>query len=220
MVGGLPGPAGAGGAGRRPGLTSGLPAAADRCFGARPLPAEAWALAVGANYTPQESRTDEQREALALAATLADEVLGADLLVLATPLYNVGISQYAEVWFDMLIADPRLGPGSTLPQGKPALLVVAQGGGYRAGTPRDGWDHATPYLQRILQDNFGPPDRRPGRGGRAGRAAALVPGADPEVARAHPGAGVRHPPDVLSTTERVDWILRGRPGRSRRRSDP
>ena len=39
--------------------------------------------------------------------------------------------------------------------GKPALIVVAQGGGYRAGTPRHGWDHATAYLERIFRDNFG-----------------------------------------------------------------
>ncbi len=30
-----------------------------------------------------------------------------------------------------------------------------RGGGYGAGTPREGWDHATPYLLRILGDVWG-----------------------------------------------------------------
>jgi hypothetical protein len=29
-------------------------------------------------------------------------------------------------------------------------LVTVRGGGYGPGTPREGWDHSTPYLQRIL----------------------------------------------------------------------
>lgn len=126
-----------------------------RDLGAAPLPAEAWALATGANFTPEANRTEEQRGAQALAATLAEEVITADALILASPLYNFGIAQYTKVWIDMLIADPRLGPGSEALKGKPALLIIAQGGGYRAGTPREGWDHATAYLQRILGDNFG-----------------------------------------------------------------
>ncbi len=128
---------------------------ARRDLGAHPLPAEAWGLAVGATLTPEPDRTPEQREALVLAATLAEELVGADALLLASPLYNFGVSQHTKTWIDLLIADPRLGPGSTALQGKPALLVVAQGGGYGPGTPRAGWDHATPYLQRILADNWG-----------------------------------------------------------------
>ena len=28
----------------------------------------------------------------------------------------------------------------------------SRGGGYGPGTPREGWDHAEPYLRRILED--------------------------------------------------------------------
>lgn len=34
------------------------------------------------------------------------------------------------------------------------MLVVARGGGYGPGTSREGWDHATPFLQRIFADVF------------------------------------------------------------------
>lgn len=126
-----------------------------RDLGVAPLPVEAWSLAMGAGYTPVEARTVEQREAVALSAAVGDELIDADSLILASPLYNFGVNQYTKAWIDLLITHPRLGPGSEVLKGKPALLVIAQGGGYRDGTPRHGWDHATAYLERILRDNFG-----------------------------------------------------------------
>ncbi len=127
-----------------------------RDLGASPLPAEAWALAVGAGFTPEDQRTPEQVEAVALSATLADEILGADTVIIGAPLYNFGVPQYLKVWIDLLINDPRLGPRVTSPlEGKAGLLFIARGGGYGEGTPRHGWDHATPYLERIFRDNFG-----------------------------------------------------------------
>jgi FMN-dependent NADH-azoreductase len=30
--------------------------------------------------------------------------------------------------------------------------VTVRGGNYQAGTPRDGWDHATGWMRRILAD--------------------------------------------------------------------
>jgi FMN-dependent NADH-azoreductase len=42
----------------------------------------------------------------------------------------------------------------TLPilAGKPAVLVTVRAGNYRPGTPREGWDHATGWMRRILAD--------------------------------------------------------------------
>ena len=74
-------------------------------------------------------------------------VEAADVLVVATSLYNFGVSQHLKAWIDTLITDPRFAPGRRDPvKGKPAFLVVARGGGYGEGTPREGWDHATAYL--------------------------------------------------------------------------
>jgi FMN-dependent NADH-azoreductase len=36
--------------------------------------------------------------------------------------------------------------------GQPAVLVTVRGGNYRPGTPREGWDHATGWMRRILAD--------------------------------------------------------------------
>src|SRR5690349_23099786 len=57
---------------------------------------------------------------------------------------------------DLVIADPRTLAGpSPLLAGKPVVLCTVRGGAYGAGTPREGWDHSTGYLRRILADVWG-----------------------------------------------------------------
>jgi FMN-dependent NADH-azoreductase len=124
-----------------------------RHVGTDPIPATAWATAVFAGRTPPESRTDEQQAALALAATLTDELVAADALLFAVPLYNFGVSQHFKTWADMVITDPRMAAGAPpILAGKPAVLVTVRGGSYQPGTPREGWDHATGWMRRILAD--------------------------------------------------------------------
>jgi FMN-dependent NADH-azoreductase len=126
-----------------------------RDLAASPLPGDAWLLAVAALFVPAEQRTPEQLAAVALAAQLGDEVLAADAVVIASPLYNFGVAQHLKTWIDLLITDPRFAPGTSPLAGRPVTVVVARGGGYAPGTPREGWDHATPYVQRIFGDVFG-----------------------------------------------------------------
>ena len=109
--------------------------------------------AVSAAYLPEESRSPEQQQAAALVTTLTDELAAADALVFAVPLYNFGVSQHFKTWVDLVVTDPRMGPGAEpLLAGKPAVLVTVRGGAYGAGTPREGWDHATGWYRRILAD--------------------------------------------------------------------
>ncbi len=127
-----------------------------RDIGAEPLPATSWITAVGAGYTPPQSRTPEQVEAVTLAAGLVDELIDADAYLFAVPLYNFGVPQHFKGWVDLALTDPRIPSGGPSPiVGRPAVLVLARGGGYGAGTPREGWDHATPYIRRILSDVLG-----------------------------------------------------------------
>ncbi len=124
-----------------------------RHVGVDPIPATAWATAVFAGRTPPESLTEEQQAALALASTLADELIAADALLFAVPLYNFGVSQHFKTWVDMVITDPRMAAGAEpVLVGKPAVLVTVRGGNYRPGTPREGWNHATGWMRRILAD--------------------------------------------------------------------
>jgi len=121
-----------------------------RDLGRNPLPADAWALATTAGFTPEEDRTPAQREAVALGATLVAELADAEAVLLAVPLYNFGVSQHFKAWVDLVIAGA--GPAAPVLKGKPTVLAAVRGGAYGPGTPRDGWDHSTPYLKRILAD--------------------------------------------------------------------
>jgi len=124
-----------------------------RHLGAEPLPSDAWATAVGASWTPEADRTVEQASALALAATVADELRHADAAVLALPLYNWGVSQHVKTWIDLAIAGAP--HGARLLDGKPVVLLTTRGGAYGPGTPKDGWDHNLDYLRRIIADVWG-----------------------------------------------------------------
>ena len=123
-----------------------------RHIGVDPIPATAWADAVAASMTPEANRTPQQLAAVQLAATLADELIGADTLLFAVPLYNFGVSQHFKAYVDLLITDPRLAPGAPdALAGKPAVLVTVQGGNYGPGTPNEGWDHATGWTRHVLE---------------------------------------------------------------------
>jgi FMN-dependent NADH-azoreductase len=124
-----------------------------RHLGAEPLPSDAWATAVGASWTPEADRTVEQASALALAATVADELRHADAAVLALPLYNWGVSQHVKTWIDLAIAGAP--HGARLLDGKPVVLLTTRGGAYGPGTPKEGWDHNLDYLRRIIADVWG-----------------------------------------------------------------
>ncbi|SDO71131.1 FMN-dependent NADH-azoreductase [Nakamurella panacisegetis] len=126
-----------------------------RHLGVDPLPSDVWAHAVTASYVPAAERTPEQAAAASLASSLLEELLQADAIVLAVPLYNFGVSQHVKTWFDLIITDPRAAGGARPLDGKPVVLVTVRGGAYGAGTPREGWDHSTAYLERILRDVWG-----------------------------------------------------------------
>jgi FMN-dependent NADH-azoreductase len=124
-----------------------------RHLGVDPLPSDAWAHSVAASFTPEADRTPEQQAAAILASELAAELAEADAVLLAIPLYNFGVSQHAKAWIDLLIsAAPN---GARLLEGKPVVLATVRGGAYGAGTPREGWDHSTAYLKRILAEVWG-----------------------------------------------------------------
>ena len=124
-----------------------------RHLGADPLPAHAWPAAIAGGFAPEAQRTPEQRAALALAGTLAEELRQADGAILALPLYNWGVSQHVKTWIDLAIAGGS--SGERLLDGKPVVVLTTRGGGYGPGAPREGWDHNTPYLRRIVGDLWG-----------------------------------------------------------------
>ncbi|MDP9848506.1 FMN-dependent NADH-azoreductase [Streptosporangium lutulentum] len=127
-----------------------------RDLSASPIPADAWSSAVMGSFMPEDQRTEDHRRSAALATRLVDELVAAEAYLFAVPLYNYGVSQHVKAWVDLLLADPRMAPGKDpLLAGRPGALIVTRGGGYGAGTPREGWDHATPYYRRFFGDMLG-----------------------------------------------------------------
>ena len=124
-----------------------------RHLGADPLPADAWATAIQAAYVPADQRSDAHHRAVSLAGELADELRNADAAILALPFYNYGVSQHVKTWIDLAMAGGE--NGEKLLDGKPAVVLTTRGGSYGPGTPRDGWDHNTDYLRRVVADIWG-----------------------------------------------------------------
>ncbi|MFG1623461.1 FMN-dependent NADH-azoreductase [Kribbella sp. NPDC049227] len=129
-----------------------------RDLGLHPLPSTIWptlaAAQVGAEPTDGADRIP-LAEAKAVAEQLANEVKTADAILLAVPLYNYGIANNVKTWIDLLLIDPELVRGTGGTAGRPVIFTLARGGGYSPGTPKHGWDHATPYLERVFADIFG-----------------------------------------------------------------
>jgi FMN-dependent NADH-azoreductase len=128
----------------------------NREIGIEPIPSDTWAAAVSTLGVPAEDLSDRQRDAVELATTLTDEMSDADAFLFAVPLYNFGVSQHFKTWVDLVITDPRMASGAeSAVAGRPAILATVRGGAYGAGTPRAGWDHATPWMRRILEEVWG-----------------------------------------------------------------
>jgi len=96
-------------------------------------------------------RDATQRELAGRSETLLEELFAHDVIVLAAPLYNLGIPSQLKAWFDRVLRAGRTfrytenGPQG-LVEGKRALVLAARGGQY-AGTPLDS---QTPHLTHML----------------------------------------------------------------------
>ena len=109
---------------------------------------ETW---VGANFTPAEMRSDEQREKLALSDELIDELRAADTLIIGVPVYNFGVPTAIKAWIDLIVRVgetfkyTETGPVGLL-EGKKVYIAMASGG-VPVGSPVD---YATTYLKQVL----------------------------------------------------------------------
>ncbi len=123
-----------------------------RDLGAEPLP-HLDSESGTARMVPPEQHTPAQAASWELTKELVEEVLAADTILLGLPLYNFGPPSTVKAWVDHLVApglsvDPATMTGML--GGRDLLVLVARGGGYAPGTPREGWDHAEPWLPHAL----------------------------------------------------------------------
>jgi FMN-dependent NADH-azoreductase len=110
---------------------------------------------VGAAYTPEDKRSAEQKQVLALSDELIGELQAADEYVFGVPMHNFGIPSVLKEWIDQIA---RVGvtfayvdgvPKGLL-NGKKATFLIAAGGKYDPGTATEGLNFVEPYLKVVF----------------------------------------------------------------------
>ena len=108
---------------------------------------------VAATRAPNGPQTDEQRALLAQSDALVDELLAADLIVIAAPMINFTIPSNLKTWIDYVARAGRTfsysekGPQG-LVTGKQVIVVAARGGIYSGAG--NALDFQLPYLKSVL----------------------------------------------------------------------
>ena len=100
---------------------------------------------------PAEQRSDIEQASLERSNQLTDELLAADVLVMAAPMYNFAIPSTLKAWLDHVLRAgvtfkyTETGPQGLL-SGKRAFVLTARGGIYAGSTA----DHQEPYLRQVM----------------------------------------------------------------------
>jgi FMN-dependent NADH-azoreductase len=105
---------------------------------------------ITADFTPAEQRTEEQRAADALREELIRELEAADAVVIGAPMYNLTVPSVLKAWLDQVIKMGRTGGEGGSVAGKPVTVIASRGGAYGPGTPREGFEFVTTYLEKVL----------------------------------------------------------------------
>ncbi|MHB8208509.1 FMN-dependent NADH-azoreductase [Mucilaginibacter sp.] len=105
-------------------------------------------------FTPAESRTPEQVEAVKHSDIAIAEIKAADIIVIGVPLYNFSIHSSLKAWIDHIArAGQTFRYSANGPEGlvkdKKVYLALASGGVYSEG-PSASYDFASPYLKTFL----------------------------------------------------------------------
>ena len=105
-------------------------------------------------YTPEEVRTEENKQALKNSDQAIKEVMEADIIVIAAPLYNFSVPSTLKAWIDHIVrGGVTFKYTNGLPEGlvlnKKVYLSISSGGVYSEG-PMKAYDFSEPYLRAVL----------------------------------------------------------------------
>lgn len=117
-----------------------------------PFVNEAW---VEGAFAPADQHSTAARDAIAVSNRYVDELLGADTLVITTPIYNLSLPAALKAWIDQIVRFGRTftmnnGGYEGLAKGKRAVVIVASGGDARPATPGGAYNFLEPYLRGVL----------------------------------------------------------------------
>lgn len=105
-------------------------------------------------YTPPEAMTDALRQATAQSDELIGELMAADSLLIASPMYNFSVPAVLKGWIDQIVrVNHTFGIDENglhgLIKGKQAYIATALGAQF-SGTPLEPYDFLRPYLKTLL----------------------------------------------------------------------
>lgn len=107
--------------------------------------------AIFADYTPEADRPETMAAKRALRGELIDEITGVDEIVLSTPMWNWSVPGHVKAYIDQIIIPGVLdGSGAAGLAGKKVTVIMAQGGSYKPGAPREGWDFGSGFLETVF----------------------------------------------------------------------
>jgi FMN-dependent NADH-azoreductase len=110
---------------------------------------------VSAAYTPEEARTPQQKELLALSDKLISELEQADEYVIGVPMHNFGVPSVLKLWIDQIARKGKTfaysdGAPKGLIAGKKATFIIATGGIYDPQTRMASFNFVEPYLRSVF----------------------------------------------------------------------
>lgn len=110
---------------------------------------------VGAAYTPEEARTPQQSELLALSDKLIAELEQADEYIIGVPMHNFSVPSVLKLWIDQISRAGKTfsyaeGRPKGLIAGKKATFLVATGGVYDAQTQMASFNFVEPFLRSVF----------------------------------------------------------------------
>ncbi|MFK0223687.1 FMN-dependent NADH-azoreductase [Streptomyces vinaceus] len=97
-------------------------------------------------------RTPAQAAAWDVVEPLLSELVAADVVVIATPMYNYSVPASLKAWIDQ-VTFPRMSLA-----GRRFVVAYARGGAYGPGSPRHTYDHQERYLRDFLAGHFAVPE--------------------------------------------------------------
>jgi len=118
-------------------------------FAANPIP-HLDIEAISAGYTPEADRSASMTAKFNARLALIQEIKDAKHIVISTPMWNWSVPSVLKAWIDNVLI-PGVLDGATPATSTAAkfTFIVSQGGSYKPGAPRAGWDYETGYLKQF-----------------------------------------------------------------------
>ena len=103
-----------------------------------------------AGYVPEDQRTPSQKKKHQYRLGLIDQIVKADEILLASPMWNWNVPSVLKAYIDQLIVPGFFDNNTKKLAGKKITVALACGGSYSPDSWHPEWDYETGYLKHIF----------------------------------------------------------------------